>query len=358
MAPATPRPRAKATERAASLVHGHHPRPLHLYVTETRIKDLPLSTQVTADTVMAMDDATYGVRAMKVGGLFPVDLTLYVTGAGARTQTLPAGSAGFQVFVKDADGTAAAGNITVLPSTGTIDGAEGFALSTNYGGALFEFDGTNWFVLAVYGAAATVLVAAAPTFSPPAGAYASPQSVMMASTTPGGVPHYTRDGSPATASSPSSPNPVTVTPPEMLNAITVAAGYSDSPPASASYTVPVSTTYPTYFGVSSLVMLTPTQVKALTLRSAADPFTTYPMSGSNLDYFYFWWPATFASPAAGNGFTLAGNPLVMAALLGPFTGGPINGWYYAPMTIDGLAGFLWRTYYPQGNGTPQTVRVQ
>jgi hypothetical protein len=325
-------------------------------VTETRIKDLPLSTQMTADTALAVDDATYGVRAMKVGDLFPV--TLYVTGAGARTQTLPAGPAGFQVFVKDADGTAADGNITVFPSTGTIDGEGGYVIGTNYGGALFEFDGTNWFVLAVYGAASTILVAVAPTFDPPAGAYDSPQSVTMSSPTPGGVPHFTTDGSPATPSSPTSPNPVLVTPPGTLKAMTVADGYSDSPPVSASYTVPVSTGFPTYFGVSSLQTLTPTQIKALTLRQATSPFGSYPMQGSNIDYFFFWWPDTFASPAASNGFSLAGHPMVMAAGLGPFTGGPLNGWYYAPATVDGLAGYLWRSYYALGNGNPQTAIVQ
>lgn len=79
--------------------------------------------------------------------------------------------------------------------------------------------------------------ASAPTFSPAAGTYSSAQSVTLSSTTPGAVIHYTADGTTPTTSSTLYTAPVSVAATATLKAITAASGYSDSPVATAAYTI-------------------------------------------------------------------------------------------------------------------------
>ena len=48
----------------------------------------------------------------------------------------------------------------------------------------------------------------------------------------------------------------------------------------------------------------------------------------------------------------------MAAGVDGFSNGPVNGWFYQAMTVDGVPGFLFRTYYQIGNGSTQNILVQ
>ena len=54
------------------------------------------------------------------------------------------------------------------------------------------------------------------------------------------------------------------------------------------------------------------------------------------------------------------NPfsVTMAAGVDGFTGGPVNGWSYRPLTVGCVPGFLFRSFYPLGNNAKQTVLVQ
>ena len=84
-----------------------------------------------------------------------------------------------------------------------------------------------------YGAAT-----AEPTLSEPAGTYTAAQNVSISDTTPNAIIYYTTNGSTPTTSSTVYSGPVTVSSSETLQAIAVASGYSISPVASATYTIP------------------------------------------------------------------------------------------------------------------------
>jgi hypothetical protein len=78
----------------------------------------------------------------------------------------------------------------------------------------------------------------APTFSPAAGTYTSPQSVTISDATAGATIYYTTNGSTPTTSSNVYSTPLVVSTTETLEAIAVEAGYTNSPVAAAAYTIP------------------------------------------------------------------------------------------------------------------------
>ena len=85
--------------------------------------------------------------------------------------------------------------------------------------------------------------AAAPTFTPAAGEVAKGTTIVLASTTPGAVIHYTVDNSTPTASSPVYSDPIAINAATTIKALTVADGYKNSTVASAAYTVPATIEY-------------------------------------------------------------------------------------------------------------------
>jgi sugar lactone lactonase YvrE len=78
---------------------------------------------------------------------------------------------------------------------------------------------------------------AAPNFTPPAGAYATTQTVTIASTTPNATIYYTTNGTTPTTSSNVYTAPLTVSTSETIEAIAIAPGYTTSPVATAIYTI-------------------------------------------------------------------------------------------------------------------------
>ncbi|MGD0939872.1 MAG: chitobiase/beta-hexosaminidase C-terminal domain-containing protein [Terracidiphilus sp.] len=82
--------------------------------------------------------------------------------------------------------------------------------------------------------------AATPTFSPAPGSYTNEQSVSLADTTPGAQIHYTVDGSTPSVNSTlfTAGTPIAVATTTVINAIAVAAGYSNSAVATGTYTFP------------------------------------------------------------------------------------------------------------------------
>jgi len=80
-------------------------------------------------------------------------------------------------------------------------------------------------------------VAATPEFSPAAGTYTVPQAVTIIDAAPGATIYYTTNGTNPTTSSPKYNSPITVSSTETIKAMAVATGYSNSPIASATYTI-------------------------------------------------------------------------------------------------------------------------
>jgi uncharacterized protein YxjI len=79
--------------------------------------------------------------------------------------------------------------------------------------------------------------AAAPTFSPGQGTYNSTQTVTISDTTPSPAIYYTTNGTTPTTSSTKYTGPITVSASETIEAIATASGYTNSPVATAVYTI-------------------------------------------------------------------------------------------------------------------------
>ncbi len=76
-----------------------------------------------------------------------------------------------------------------------------------------------------------------PVFTPGAGTYLGQQNVTLSDATPGATFYYTTDGSTPTSSSTKYTGPISVTSSRALNALATAAGYLNSPVATAAYTI-------------------------------------------------------------------------------------------------------------------------
>ena len=104
------------------------------------------------------------------------------------------------------------------------------------GGASFGVCQGGVFNLLTAGSGSTP-AAAAPTASVAAGTYSAAQSVTLATTTPGGVIHYTLDGSTPTSASTTYSGAIAVSASETVKAITVATGYTTSTVSSFAYVI-------------------------------------------------------------------------------------------------------------------------
>lgn len=93
------------------------------------------------------------VRVVTAAGAITVtnaDYTIEVnkaTGA-ATTVNLPAGVTGQTFCIKDGKGDANTNNITITPAAGNIDNAGTYVINVAKGGAIIQYDGTQWIVLA------------------------------------------------------------------------------------------------------------------------------------------------------------------------------------------------------------------
>lgn len=76
------------------------------------------------------------------------DSVILVDTSSARSITPAASPIRGQMHrIKDSVGSAAANNITITPSSATIDGAASFVININYGSVDIVSDGANWFIL-------------------------------------------------------------------------------------------------------------------------------------------------------------------------------------------------------------------
>lgn len=94
--------------------------------------------------------------------------------------------------------------------------------------------------------------AEAPTFVPNGGEVNKGSTVTLSTTTPGGVIHYTTNGSTPTASSPVYEEPIVINANTTIKALTIADGYKNSSVVTKNFTVPAVTLY-RYIGDYNMV---------------------------------------------------------------------------------------------------------
>ena len=117
-------------------------------------------------------------------------------------------------------------------------------------------------------------VVAAPTFTPVAGTYSSPQMVTINTpTSPSATIYYTTNGTTPTTSSTEYSGPITVSVTQTLRAIATATGYSaPSAMGSAGYTID-EMTKPTSMSIAVKAIAISSLVKAITIGGLAAPIT-------------------------------------------------------------------------------------
>ncbi len=127
--------------------------------------------------------------------------------------------------------------------------------------------------------------APAPVFTPPAGSYASVQSVQISTATPDATIYYTTDGSTPTTSSGIYDGPISIGQTETIKAMVTATGYS-APSAVVSATYIIRTaptiTWPTPAPISYGTKLSSTQLDATA--SVPGTFAYSPAAGTVLPY--------------------------------------------------------------------------
>lgn len=191
----------------------------------------------------------------------------------------------------------------------TTDGSTPTTLSNLYSGTSIPVTSTttiNAIAIApgfnnstVSSAAYTILTpASAPTFSPVGGTYNAVQSVTLSDSTQGSAIHYTTDGSTPTASSKTYNGPISITTTTTINAIAIATGFTNSPIASATYTLQAAT--PTF----SLASGTYTGAQLVTISDAT--------SGAAIHYTTDGTTPTASSSTYQNAITVTGNMTIKA----------------------------------------------
>jgi hypothetical protein len=164
----------------------------------------------------------------------------------------------------------------------TTDGTTPTTASTKYTGAITVSSSETINAVAVVSGLSNSAVASGvytlnlplaqtPAISVPTGTYTSIQTVKITDATLGAKIYYTLDGSTPTASSTLYKSALTVSTSETLNAVAIAAGYAPSAIATATYTMNLTVTPPTFSPAGG----TFTSVQTVTLADAIPNSTIY-----------------------------------------------------------------------------------
>ena len=173
----------------------------------------------------AVATATYTIAAPAATPVFSVAAGTYASAQTVPISTTTAGSAIY--FTTNGTTPTTSSSLYSGPITvSTTQTVRAIAVAANY---------TN---SAVATATYTIKTqAATPVFSVAAGSYASAQTVSITAATTGSSIYFTTNGTAPTASSSLYSGPITVSATETLQAIAVAANYTNSSMASATYTI-------------------------------------------------------------------------------------------------------------------------
>ncbi len=147
--------------------------------------------------------------------------------------------------------------------------------------------------------------AATPAFTPASGTYTSAQSVTISDKTPGAVIYYTTNGTAPTASSTIYSNPIPVTASATVQAIAVAAGYTNSQVGSATYTINL--TQPSF-----TIGLNPASLTVASGTQGTVSLTVSPQNGFNA-------AVSFACSGLPAGATCTFTPATVTPTAGPST---------------------------------------
>src|SRR5277367_2704015 len=197
------------------------------------------------------------------------------TQAATPTFSLPAGTyANSKVTISDASSSA-----TIYYTT---NGTTPTTSSTKYTAPIVFNDSGTFTVEAIAVASGSTNSAVAtvvytihpglitPTFSPVAGTYTTSQSVTISDISTKTI-YYTTDGSVPTTSSTPYSGPVTVASNETINAIAVLSGFTNSPVATAAYTIASVLPTPTF----SVAAGTYTTAQSVTISDSSSGATIY-----------------------------------------------------------------------------------
>ena len=165
------------------------------------------------------------------------------------------------------NGVVAVFSLTLSPSAQATSLSLTATLGSTLDGSAFPVSGT--------GAWITITTAAAPTFTPPAGNYATSQSVTLATTTAGAAIRYTTDGStPSATVGTLYSGAITVNSTTTIRAIAYEAGMNDSSIGSATYTILQTVAAPAFNPVAGTYTTAQSVTLATTTAGAAIRYTT------------------------------------------------------------------------------------
>jgi Chitobiase/beta-hexosaminidase C-terminal domain len=270
-------------------------------VTFSATENGAASTEFLANTTGSCSSTPTG------GASFPTNVTFNPTTAGTHVGLLTAvdtvnGGVGVANVYGVTSGSAAA-EPTFSPAAGTYtsiqtvtisdatpgatiyyttDGTAPTTSSMKYAGAITVSSTETISAIAVATGVSNSSVATAtytlnlpltttPTISVASGTYTSIQTVKISDGTLGSKIYYTTDGSTPTTSSTQYKSPITVSTSETLNAIAVAAGYAPSAVATATYTINLTVTTPTFSPAAG----TYTTIQTVTLADSTSGASIY-----------------------------------------------------------------------------------
>ncbi len=219
--------------------------PIMVSTTET----LEAIAAVTGETSSAVVSAAYTMTPQSAPTT--VSTPTFTPPAGAYTSaqsvTISDAAAGATIYYTT-DGTTPTTSSAVYSGPITVSSTE-----TLEAIAAVTGDTSSAVASAAYTISSVPPTVSTPTFTPPAGAYTSAQTVSISDATAGATIYYTTDGTmPTTASSPYT-GPITVSATETLETIAAVTGDTSSAVASAAYTIP---SHPDFILSTSLPSLT------------------------------------------------------------------------------------------------------